>query len=252
MVKKSNPSAPPLYPELPQVIPDDNPQLNTQVNLQPKEEDEGKTFRLKRISDIREFLEKELETRGRYRRRYKSIYNTAIYVNAGAGLTSVASGVAAATALATGIGVIASIPLGFTAVATGVLGVISTGTSKLMLKKVEKHQQIKLIAAAKLSSVNGLVSRALQDGSINNEEYQIILQEMESFRDHKSQIRNRTIGEKRDSRRKFKKRYVKRSRNGYGQPPAYNDEYTSLSTAATCGSSINFNLICCSYNNNIE
>ena len=198
MVKKSNPSAPPLYPELPQVNPDDNPQLNTQVNLQPKEEDEGKTFRLKTISDIREFLEKELETRGRYRRRYKSIYNTAIYVNAGAGITSVASGVAAATALATGIGVIASIPLGFTAVATGVLGVISTGISKLMLKKVEKHQQIKLIAAAKLSSVNGLVSRALQDGSISNEEYQIILQEMESYRDHKSQIRNRTIGEIRE------------------------------------------------------
>ena len=100
--------------------------------------------------------------------------------------------------LATGIGAIASLPLGFTAVATGVLGVISTGISKLMLKKVEKHQQIKLIAAAKLSSVNGLVSRALQDGNISNEEYQIILQEMESYRNHKSQIRNRTIGEIRE------------------------------------------------------
>ena len=190
MVKKSEPSAPPMYPNLDEV--QHVPQIQ-------QAEDEGKTFRLKRISDIREFLEKELETRGRYsRRRYKSIYNTAIYVNAGAGITSVASGVAAATALATGIGVIASIPLGFTAVATGVLGVISTGISKLMLKKVEKHQQIKLIAAAKLSSVNGLVSRALQDGSISNEEYQIILQEMESYRDHKSQIRNRTIGEIRE------------------------------------------------------
>ena len=188
MVKKSEPSAPPMYPNLDEV--QHVPQIQ-------QAEDEGKTFRLKRISDIREFLEKELETRGRYRRRYKSIYNTAIYVNAGAGITSVGSGVAAATALATGIGAIASLPLGFTAVATGVLGVISTGISKLMLKKVEKHQQIKLIAAAKLSSVNGLVSRALQDG-ISNEEYQIILQEMESYRNHKSQIRNRTIGEIRE------------------------------------------------------
>ena len=66
------------------------------------------------------------------------------------------------------------------------------------MKKVEKHQQIKLIAAAKLSSVNGLVSTALQDGHISNEEFQIILQEMESYRDHKSQIRNRTIGEVRE------------------------------------------------------
>ena len=68
-------------------------------------------------------------------RRYKSIYNTAIYVNAGAGITSVASGVAAATALATGIGAIISLPLGFTSVATGVLGVISTGISKTYVEE---------------------------------------------------------------------------------------------------------------------
>ena len=97
MVKRSEPSAPPIYPL-------------SQVN--PVEDDEGKTFRLKRISDIREFLEKELETRGRYRRRYKSVYNTAIYLNAGAGLTSVSSSVAAAATSATGVGIIASVPLG--------------------------------------------------------------------------------------------------------------------------------------------
>ena len=74
MVKKSEPSAPPLYPNLDQ--------------LEDSTKDEGKTFRLRRISDIRETLEKELEIRGRYRRRYKSAYNTAIYLNAGAGLRS--------------------------------------------------------------------------------------------------------------------------------------------------------------------
>ena len=67
MVKKSEPSAPPMYPNLDQ-------------HLEDSTKDEGETLRLKRISDIREFLEKELETRGRYRRRYKSAYNTAIYL----------------------------------------------------------------------------------------------------------------------------------------------------------------------------
>ena len=188
MVKKSEPSAPPIYPNLDEV-------QHVQTS---KEEDEGKTFRLKRISDIREFLEKELETRGRYRRLYRSAYNTAIYLNAGAGLTSVGSSIVAAATAATGVGIIASVPLGFTAVASGVLSVVSAAVSKILLKKVEKHQQIKIIAAAKLSSVNGLVSRALQDGHISNEEFQIILQEMESYRDHKSQLRNRTIGEVRE------------------------------------------------------
>ena len=143
MVKKSEPSAPPIYPNLDQHLEDS------------KEEDKGKTFRLKTISDIRESLEKELETRGRYRRRYKSAYNTAIYLNTGAGLTSVSSSIVAAATAATGVGIIASVPLGFTAVAAGVLSVVTAAVGKILLKKVEKHQQIKLIAAAKLSSVNG-------------------------------------------------------------------------------------------------
>ena len=113
-------------------------------------------------------------------------------------MTSVASGVAAAATLATGIGAIASLPLGLTAVSTGVIGVVSTGISKIVLKKVEKHERIKFIADAKLSSVNGLVSKALQDGKISNEEYQIILQEMESYGTHKSQIRNRITAEIRE------------------------------------------------------
>ena len=121
-----------------------------------------------------------------------------MYVNAGAGLTSVASSVAAGTTALTGVGIIASVPLGFIAVATGVLSVISTGISKILLKKVEKHQQIKLTAAAKLSSINGLVSKALQDGHVSNEEYQLILQEIENYRLHKSQIINKTIGDVRE------------------------------------------------------
>ena len=189
MVKNSEPSAPPIYPNLDEV---------QHVQLEDSTKDEGETFRLKRISDICEFLEKELETRGRYRRRYKSAYNTAIYLYAGAGLTSVSSSIVAVATAATGVGIIASVPFGFTAVAAGVFSVVSAAVSKILLKKVEKHQQIKLIAAAKLSSVNGLVSRALQDGHISNEEFQIILQEMESYRDHKSQIKNRTIGEVRE------------------------------------------------------
>ena len=162
-----------------------------------KEEDEGKTFRLKRISDIRESLEKELETRGTYIDVVINLLVIQLFIS-GAGLTSVGSSIVAAATAATGVGIIVSVPLGFTAVAAGVFSVISSAISKILLKKVEKHQQIKLIAAAKLSSVNGIVSRALQDCHISNEEFQIILQEEESYLDHKSQIRNRTIGEVRE------------------------------------------------------
>ena len=51
---------------------------------------------------------------------------------------------------------------------------------------------------ATVRTLNGLVSRALQDGHISNEEFQIILQEMESYRDHKSQIRNKITADIRE------------------------------------------------------
>ena len=57
---------------------------------------------------------------------------------------------------------------------------------------------IQIMFLPKLSSVNGLVSKAIQDGNISNEEFQIILQEMESYRNHKSQIRNRITADVRE------------------------------------------------------
>jgi phage-related minor tail protein len=68
------------------------------------------------------------------------------------------------------------------------------GTSaiyKVIMKKIEKHERIKSIATAKLSSVNGLVSNALKDNQISDEEYKLILQEEVNYRDHKNQIRRR-------------------------------------------------------------
>ena len=193
MVKLKEASAPPLYPPLPQSDLQVDSQPTAQVDSPTADAapDAGETFRLKRISDIREFLENEVETRGRYRRRYKSAYNSTVYTNAGCGLASLAFSGSAVATTATGIGIVIGIPLGITAAATGALGVISAGIGKIFLKKVEKHQEIKSIAESKLSSINGLVSTALQDGHISNEEYQIILQEEDNYRQHKSHIRNR-------------------------------------------------------------
>lgn len=178
MVKKE-PSAPPeLYPDL----------SNT-------EDDSARKYRLKQISEIRDFLEKEAESRGRLRRRYKSIYNTSYYVNTASGITAIGASTAAAISITTGVGIIASLPLGIVAITTGVISVASSAFCKTILRKVEKHEKIKNYAMAKLSSVCGLVSRALRDGQISDEEFQVILQEMESYREHKSQIRKKIRAE---------------------------------------------------------
>ena len=180
MVKKA--SAPPLESE--RIYPD----LPTETNA-------DQNFRLKQIREIRDHLENEAETRGRLRRRYKSLYNATHYINIGSSLTAVASSTAATISLTTVVGALAALPLGIVAISTGVVGIISSKISKIVLQKCEKHERIKFVALSKLSSVNGLVSRALTDGEISDEEFQVIIQEMESYREHKSQIRNRVRSE---------------------------------------------------------
>ena len=182
---KKEPTAPSLYPTLSDV--------NSTTAELPT--DSAQEFRLKQIREIRDYLEQETETRGRLRRRYKSLYNAAHYTNMGSSLTAVASSTAAAISLTTVIGSIAALPLGIVAIATGVVGVVSSKIGKLLLKKTEKHERIKLVAMSKLSSVNDLVSKALTDGKVSDTEFEIILAEMESYRNHKSQIRKKVRNE---------------------------------------------------------
>ncbi len=154
-------------------------------------EDNGMTFRLKEISEIRSFLESENETRGRLRRRYKSIYNTFFYLSTTSATFAVGSGTAGIAALSTVIGAPITLPLGILSIVMGATSVGSSALCKILIKKVEKHERIKNLASAKASTVNGLVSDALKDNHISNEEYKLILAERENYREHKNQIRRR-------------------------------------------------------------
>lgn len=174
---KREPTAPPLYPKLDGI------------------QDNGMTFRLKQISEIRTFLESENETRSRLRRRYKSIYNTFFYISTASGVIAVGAGTAGMTVLGTGIGAPITLPLGIVSIAMGAASVGASALCKVLLKKVEKHERIKNLATAKTSSVNELVSDALKDNNISNEEFQLILAERENYREHKNQIRQRVRAE---------------------------------------------------------
>ena len=169
---KKEPTAPLIYPPLPV-------------------EDNGMTFRLNQISEIRSFLDSENETRSRLRRRYKSVYNTFFYLSTASGVVAVGAGTTGMVALGTIIGAPITLPLGIVSIAMGAVSVSSSAICKLLLKKVEKHERIKNMAQSKISSINSLVSDALRDNNINDAEYKIILQEQENYRQHKAGIRER-------------------------------------------------------------
>ena len=168
------PTAPQLYPDLPQ-----------------GSEDSGVEFRLKNIEEIRKFLDNEVSEREKLRRKYKAAWNVLYGAAQVSGLIAVGSGTGAVGTLATGVGAIVSIPLGGIAIAGGLVSAACVALGKATMKKLEKHESVKRTAESSLNTVNDLVSKALEDGRVSNEDFHHIRRELENYRGHKAGIKHR-------------------------------------------------------------
>ena len=167
-----------LYPELPEAT---------------EQVDQGVQFRLNKISEIRDFLENEVDQRDKLRRKYKTVWNVCYNTAQVSGVVALGSGGGAVGTMATGIGAVISIPLGGVAIGgISILSGVCVALGKAMMKKVEKHESVKRTAESSLNTVNDLVSRALEDGIVSNEDFHHILREMENYRGHKAGIKHRT------------------------------------------------------------
>ena len=165
------PSAPNsnLYPELPEAT-------------EPSEAtDQGVQFRLNKISEIRNFLENEVDQRGKLRRKYKTLWNVFYNTAQVSGVVALGSGGGAIGTMATGVGAVVSIPLEGVAIIGSVLSGVCVALGKATMKKVEKHESVKRTAESSLNTVDNLVSRALEDGIVSNEDFHHILREMEKL-----------------------------------------------------------------------
>ncbi|XP_072023065.1 uncharacterized protein [Amphiura filiformis] len=78
------------------------------------------------------------------------------------------------------------------AIAGGVVSGVCVALGKATMKKVEKHESVKRTAESSLNTVNDLVSNALRDRQVSNEESHHILREMENYRGHKANIKHST------------------------------------------------------------
>ena len=61
-----------------------------------------------------------------------------------------------------------------------------------MLLKIRKHEKIAMIAVSSLNVISSVISKALSDDSISDEEYSLILLEFETFTRMKEDIRIKT------------------------------------------------------------
>ena len=166
-----------LYPKLPTA---------------PPIEDQGQGYRLQKINEIQAFLEKEVGTREALSKKYfraaRIVDNVdtvliAITLGGGAGGVGLLSTVIAAPAVIAIEGV---------ALFTGFLSIIGKYSVKKSMFTAEKHEKIKAIASAKLDTIASHVSKALSNNKVTDEEFPLILEELEKYKVMKVEVRSKT------------------------------------------------------------
>ena len=106
------------------------------------------------------------------------------------------SGVTAIGLRITGVGLLAIIVpapavIGIEAVSIvmGLLRVVGNRATKILSLKIEKHEKIAMLAVSSLNTISRLISIALSDESISDDEYSLILLEFEIFTRIKEDLR---------------------------------------------------------------
>ena len=155
-------------------------------------EDQGQGYRLQKTNEIQAFLEKEVATREALSKKYfraaKIVDNVdtvliTITLGAGAGGIALLSTVVASPVL---------IPLEGMALFTGLLSIIGKYSVKKSTSKAEKHEKIKTIASTKLDTISSHISKALSDNKVTDEEFRLILVELEKYKVMKEEVTSKT------------------------------------------------------------
>ena len=157
--------------------------------LAPSQDDEGQTYRLKKIDEAESFLRDEVSSRDKLAKQCKRRAAAFMFSDT-AVFTSITILEAASIAtLTTGVGTPISVVLASTGHLLGLGSVVVHKTEKMFSSKAKKHDKIKTLAESKLNSISGLVSKAIEDAHVSHQEYHFILKEVKNYRTIKQQIR---------------------------------------------------------------
>ena len=158
----------------------------------PPIEDQGQGYRLQKINEIQAFLEKEVETRESLSIKYFRVANIIDNVDTTLIALTLGAGEGGIALLSTVVASPIVIPLAGMALFTGFLGIIGKYNVKKFTSKAEKHKKIKTLASAKLDTIASHVSKALSDNKVIDEEFQLILEELEKYKVMNEEVRSKT------------------------------------------------------------
>ena len=155
-------------------------------------DDRGHSYRLKIIREVQEFLEEEIKNREAFSKKYFRIAKVVNMIDNGLIVITLGAEGTGAVLLSTGVGVPFALALGIGGFVTGAISLIGNIFSKKATTKAEKHLKIKTLAMAKLDTIASHVSKAMMDDFISDEEFKLIMEEMNKYKALKEEVRNNT------------------------------------------------------------
>ena len=177
-----------IYPELPTIR--EQPTAPNVVN--GGNDDRGHSYRLKIIREVQEFLEEEIKKRDAFSKKYFRKAKVVNMVDNGLITITIGAEGTSAVLLSTGVGAPFALALGISGVVTGAISLIGNIFSKKATTKAEKHLKIKTLAMAKLDTIASHISKAMMDNFISDEEFKLIMEEMNKYKALKEEVRNNT------------------------------------------------------------
>ena len=90
-------------------------------------------------------------------------------------VTAIGLGITGVRLLSTIVAAPAVIEMEAVSVVKGLLRVVGNRAIKKMSLKIEKHEKIAMLSVSTLNTISSLISRALSDNSISDEEYSLIV-----------------------------------------------------------------------------
>ncbi|KAH3876919.1 hypothetical protein DPMN_000771 [Dreissena polymorpha] len=173
-----------LYPSLPPVVVPSAPELI-------RVEGSAQSYRLQKINEIQKEIAAEKDKRANLSKKYHRAVRIVAGVDNALVVSSMVLGATGIEVLSTIIAAPVTVAMEGAALGLGLLSIVGGQTNKKLSIKAEKHEKIKTLADAKLNTISDLISKALADDQISDEEYSLILSELDKFNQMKEDIRSK-------------------------------------------------------------
>ena len=150
----------------------------------------GHNHRLQHVTEVKSCLGKERDFRASLYKKYRRGANV-VELDTALSVASVGLGATGVGLLSTIIMVPVAIGIRAGAIVCGLLGAGGKCFGRRLQTKAKKHDQLRVLAEPKINTIADHISTTLTDDKISDEEFRLILSEVDKYNRMKAEIRRR-------------------------------------------------------------